>query len=197
MKQNYDFILKEVLKSEGGYSNDPSDPGGPTNFGITIHDYRAYINASGTADDVRNMSLEQAETIYKSKYWNKVNGDELPSGVDYCVFDYAVNSGVSRANRIYHTYANASNPIDAICNERLRFLKGLRTWRLFGRGWSTRVDHVRVLSHRLYSNALAKPVPQPEVKQWPTTPTQNWLQRLVLSLTTYWSLLSSRVSHTS
>src|SRR6266700_411770 len=100
MKNNYDDCLARVLKSEGGYTNDPRDPGGPTNFGITIADYRSYINRNATASDVRRMKIDQAKTIYKSKYWDKVNGDNLPSGVDYTVFDYGVNSGINRANRV-------------------------------------------------------------------------------------------------
>ena len=91
---NYNYALEQVLLSEGGYTNDPRDPGGPTNFGITIYDYRAYINHAGTATDVKNMTKAQAAAIYKSKYWDAVNGDNLPSGVDYCVSDYGVlNSG--------------------------------------------------------------------------------------------------------
>lgn len=145
MKQNYDFCLKEVLKSEGGYTNDPRDPGGPTNFGITLADYRAYINRSGTAVDVKNMTIDQAKTIYKSKYWDKVNGDNLPSGVDYSVFDYGVNSGVSRALRIFNKYKQSVpvKCINQINDERLSFLQALPTWSAFGKGWGSRVARVR------------------------------------------------------
>lgn len=145
MKQNYNYCLSEVLKSEGGYTNNPRDPGGPTNFGITIADYRMYINPNGTAKDVKNMTLDQAKVIYKSKYWDKVNGDQLPSGVDYSVFDYGVNSGISRANRIY-SKVKVDDPvktINNICDERLSFLQSLGTWKTFGRGWGPRVGRVR------------------------------------------------------
>lgn len=145
MNQNYDYALKQVLLSEGGYTNDPQDPGGPTNFGITLHDYQSYINKSGTANDVRNMTEVQAATIYKSKYWDVVQGDSLPSGVDYCVFDYGVNSGNSRAINVYNEFKTKSptDCINAICDERLAFLKGLSTWSHFGAGWSSRVSRVR------------------------------------------------------
>lgn len=150
--------------SEGGYTNDPHDPGGATNFGITIHDYRAYINHEGTAEDVRNMTVEQAGAIYKAKYWDTVNGDNLPSGVDYCVFDYGVNSGVRRAVHILNmTELKTTDPnkiIDTVCDERLRFLKGLHTWKYFGRGWSTRVAHVRIDSHAMAKgDSSIKPPP--------------------------------------
>lgn len=146
MKDNYDRSLKEVLKSEGGYTNDPSDPGGPTNFGITIHDYRAYINPHGTAEDVRHMTVDQAAQIYKTKYWDAVHGDDLPSGVDYCVFDYGVNSGVARANHVLH---EVGPNIDTICDERLRFLHSLHTFPHFGRGWTSRVARVRAVAKQM------------------------------------------------
>lgn len=146
MKENFDYCLNEVLKSEGGYSNDAGDPGGPTNFGITIADYRRYINPSGTATDVRNMHVEDAKNIYKTKYWDAMHCDNLPSGVDYVVFDYGVNSGVGRSTRVYQKFSHITDSaqlINAICDERMAFLQSLKTWHIFGRGWTTRVSSVR------------------------------------------------------
>jgi lysozyme family protein len=145
MKKNYNDILNRVLKSEGGYTNDPRDPGGPTNFGITLSDYRAYINRNGNASDVRRMNVDQAKAIYKSKYWDKVNGDSLPSGVDYTVMDYGVNSGVGRAQRVYNQKKTSDSirTINAINDERLAFLHRLPTWDHFGPGWNSRVASVR------------------------------------------------------
>src|SRR5438067_1433767 len=96
----YDESLRRLLADEGGYTNDPQDPGGPTNFGITIFDYRKYLNANGTADDVRNMKKADAQKIYREKYWNALNCDLLPAGVDYVTFDYGVNSGAGRAGKV-------------------------------------------------------------------------------------------------
>jgi lysozyme family protein len=162
MKYNFNDCLNRVLKSEGGYTNDPADPGGPTNYGITLHDYRSYINSNGTAKDVRNMSVDQAKVIYKSKYWDKVNGDSLPSGVDYSVFDYGVNSGVNRANRVYKRLVEPDSirTINAINDERLSFLHSLPTWNHFGRGWGPRVSSVRAHSIEL----ARQPVIAPEHK---------------------------------
>lgn len=159
MKQNYNDCLNRVLKSEGGYTNDPRDPGGPTNYGITLADFRMYVNKRGDANAVRRMSLDQAKAIYKSKYWDKVNGDLLPSGVDYTVFDYGVNSGVSRANRVYNKYKQPDSirTINAINDERLSFLHGLRTWSAFGRGWNTRVGSVRQHSIELARQPMVAP----------------------------------------
>jgi lysozyme family protein len=159
----YDDALRRLLAHEGGYSNHPSDPGGPTNFGITIHDYRKYIDADGTAEDVRRMTVGQAKAIYRSKYWSAMRCDDLPAGVDYAVFDYGVNSGIGRAPKVLKRAIglDASNStvtpqviaavkardpkglINAICDERMRFLKALRTWPVFGKGWSRRVAEVR------------------------------------------------------
>jgi lysozyme family protein len=145
MKQNYQYCLNELLKDEGGYTNDPKDPGGPTNFGITLADYRRYIDPKGTATDVKNMTVDQAKSIYKSKYWDAVNADGLPSGLDYTVFDYGVNSGVSRAVRILNKLKSDDvvHTINLINDERLAFLQSLPTWFRFGKGWSNRVSNVR------------------------------------------------------
>lgn len=175
MKENFDFCLKRLLEHEGGYSNHPFDPGGPTKYGITIYDYRLYINKNGTANDVKNLNLDQAKQIYRSKYWDALRCDELPAGVDYCVFDYGVNSGIGRPvkllqgnfsvtgnNRsITDTLLNLirkANPIDLIifiCTERLSFLRRLATWRTFGGGWGRRVAEVQAASLDL-ARAAAK-----------------------------------------
>jgi lysozyme family protein len=165
----YGEALKRLLAHEGGYGDHPSDPGGPTNFGITIHDYRKYIDAAGTAADVRAMSVGQARAIYRDKYWNALRCDELPAGVDYAVFDYGVNSGVGRSGRVLRRVlglaadthavgpqvlaaAARAHPravVDAICDERLRFLQSLRTWPVFGNGWSRRVREVRAAAREM------------------------------------------------
>src|SRR5262249_38714054 len=97
---SYDEALARVLEHEGGYSNDPGDPGGPTKYGITIFDARAYWKRDATAADVRAMPLDVAKRIYKEKSWNGMRWEELPAGVDYAVFDYGVNSGIGRAAKV-------------------------------------------------------------------------------------------------
>lgn len=100
MKSTYDVCLPLLLAHEGGYSNHPSDPGGPTNFGITIFDYRKYVNPRATAADVRAMTVEEAKRIYRARYWDAQRCDELPAGLDYAVFDYGVNSGTGRSAKV-------------------------------------------------------------------------------------------------
>lgn len=161
MDKNFPQSLKYTLQWEGGYTNHPSDPGGPTNFGITIHDYRRYINPKGTAADVKNMKLAQAAVIYKTKYWDLQHCERMPSGLDFAMFDYGVNSGIGRSQKVLQrilkvqvdgiigakTLAamDAQDPqylIRALCAERLRFVKSLRTWSVFGKGWGRRIAGV-------------------------------------------------------
>src|SRR5437773_852028 len=154
MKQNYNDCLNRLLKDEGGYTNDPRDPGGPTNFGITLTDYRKYIRTNGSAEDVRKMSIEDAKKIYRSKYWDALKCDGLSSGVDYTVFDYGVNSGIGRSQRVLDKFRGVRSPVELINkinDERLQFLQSLRTWPTFGKGWSRRVAGVRAHSVQLAS----------------------------------------------
>ena len=163
MKSSYDICLPLLLAHEGGYTNDARDPGGPTNFGITIFDYREYIKPDATAADVREMSIEQAKRIYRARYWDVQRCDELPAGVDYVVFDYGVNSGIGRSGKVLRRLlkfpgnsgtmedaviaaarsSDAATLVDAICGERLKYLQSLKTWPVFGAGWARRVKEVQ------------------------------------------------------
>jgi lysozyme family protein len=162
---SYDEALRRLLAHEGGYSNHPSDPGGPTKWGITIADYRKYVNPHATEADIRTMPLASAQRIYRERYWNAMRCDELPAGVDYCLFDYAVNSGTGRAPKVLQRClggavsgrfddttmraARKAEPrklINAVCDERLRFLQSLRIWPVFGAGWGRRVREVRAVA---------------------------------------------------
>jgi lysozyme family protein len=160
---SYDEALSRLLVHEGGYSNHPSDPGGPTNFGITLADARAYWKRDATAADVRAMPRAVAREIYRTKYWAALRGNDLPAGVDYAVFDYGVNSGIGRAGKVLRRLVGLADTtsaidadvlaavwrrpprrlIEAICDERLAFLQSLRTWGVFGNGWGRRVREVR------------------------------------------------------
>jgi lysozyme family protein len=153
----YAEALRRLLVHEGGYTDHPSDPGGPTNFGITIGDYRRYVKPDATAADVRAMHLDEARAIYRSKYWDALRCDALPAGLDYALFDYGVNSGTSRAAKVLQRNCTisslaatrkrpASELIVQLCDERLAFLKRLKTWPVFGAGWGRRVAEVRAVA---------------------------------------------------
>lgn len=154
--------LALVLAHEGGYSNHPKDPGGPTYKGVTQNVYDAYRRLRGaTLQSVKYATSDELADIYKKQYWQLVRGDDLPAGLDYAVFDFAVNSGVNRAIRYLQVLLDV-NP-DAIlgeitlaalvsrarideeslivhyCANRMKFLKSLKTFPTFGKGWTRRV----------------------------------------------------------
>lgn len=162
MRDNFLQCLKLVLVHEAGYVNHPRDPGGATNRGITIATYRRYINPRGTAADLRHITEAEVERIYRFGYWDAVKGDRLPYGVDYAVFDYAVNSGPGKAIRHLQEVIGADvdglvgpqtlakvaemkpeEIIKFLCTKRMKFLQGLATYDVFGRGWSRRVRDVQ------------------------------------------------------
>lgn len=175
MQSTYAQAISQVLKDEGGYTNDPKDPGGPTNWGITIHDAQTYWKADATAEDVKSMPLSVAEDIYSRHYATAIGYDSLPAGVDYCVFDYAVNSGVARALMVYNRFKTQDpiTAINSIYNERLKFLQRLRTWPVFGKGWTSRCTNGR---------ALALSMVSPNTVQQPSSP-GNMFSSILRSLT--------------
>ena len=159
MKENYPQALKQVLKYEGGYVDHPQDPGGPTNKGVTqavYDDWRKSQNLS--TQSVRNISDSEVAAIYKNLYWDRISGDNLPSGVDFAVFDYAVNSGVSKAAKTLQGVVGVTQDgqigpqtIQAtktyvamtVTNKRLAFMQSLSIWPTFGKGWSARIADVK------------------------------------------------------
>jgi lysozyme family protein len=163
VRATYEEAIARVFADEGGYSNHPSDPGGPTNWGITIADARRHWKCDATAADVRAMPKSVAAEIYRTKYAAAVRYDDLPAGLDYAVFDYAIHSGVDRAGKVLRRWLDlpdksarvtgaviaAARRRDAregviwICDERLAFLKRLKTWPVFRAGWARRVAGVK------------------------------------------------------
>lgn len=162
MKTTYDKALQLVLAHEGGYVNHPKDPGGPTNKGVTQKVYDAYRTLKGLSiRSVKSIMKDEVAEIYDRQYWDRANCDQIPVGLDYAVFDYSVNSGVSRAVKEIQRLVGCvpdgimgpqtlaaiteamSGDEEAVitnyCNKRMKFLKGLRTWGTFGKGWSRRV----------------------------------------------------------
>lgn len=157
--------LPRVLAHEGGYVNDPKDPGGATNKGVTYRVYDAYRTRKGLpTQDVRDISPGEISEIYRLQYWDACKCDELPPGVDYVLFDGAVNSGPTQSIKwlqralgnvivdgqmgqstlqAVREYDDPSRLIDVICDRRLAFLQALKTWNRFGKGWASRVAGVR------------------------------------------------------
>lgn len=169
MTGNFDNVLKFVLSDEGGFSNDPRDPGGGmTNLGVTKRVWEAFVGHPVDETAMRALTPADVAPLYRQNYWNRVHCDDLPVGVDYAVMDCAVNSGTSRAARTLQRACgvaddgaigpetidavNAADPvtlIDNICGQRLAFLQSLPTFDTFGRGWTARVQRVKTASAQM------------------------------------------------
>ncbi|BCH30292.1 hypothetical protein MesoLjLc_22220 [Mesorhizobium sp. L-8-10] len=162
MDRNFAEALKLVLTHEGGWSDHPKDPGGATMKGITLATFRRYVNPKAGKDDLRNITTVQIADIYRRHYWNAVAADDLPDGVDYAVFDFAVNSGPDRAAKYLQAVVDvrqdakigpqtlaaveaepSGTVIQELCDRRMSFLRSLKTWPTFRKGWTARVEGVR------------------------------------------------------
>jgi len=162
MESSFTEALKHVLKHEGGYVNHPSDPGGMTNLGVTKKVWESWTGKQATEAEMRALTPEMVAPLYKNMYWDRVQGDKLPSGVDYIVFDFAVNAGVSRAvrtlqNILFVTSDGIIGPttlrvagqrdpkelVEAYSEDRRLFYSQLPTFSVFGKGWLRRVDETK------------------------------------------------------
>jgi lysozyme family protein len=161
MKENLIPAMVALMKHEGGFVNHPRDPGGMTNLGVTQRVWEEWVGHPVGEKEMRALTPAIVAPMYKKKYWDKVAGDALPSGVDLAVFDFAVNSGPGRAakmlqrvldvkqdgdiglNTLEKALSIDSSKLIADYNDaRLAFLKSLPTWPDFGNGWETRVELV-------------------------------------------------------
>jgi lysozyme family protein len=161
MRGNFEECLALVLKSEGGFVNNPRDPGGMTNLGVTKVTYEGYVNRHVDEAEMRSLTPDLVAPLYKKMYWDRIKGDDLPVGVDYCLFDLAVNSGVGKAGKLLQMALDlpadgiigpmtlraleGRDPeeiVEQVCQERLAFLQSLDTWNTFGKGWGQRVAEV-------------------------------------------------------
>jgi len=97
MKSNFEECMARLLEHEGGYVNHPNDPGGETNLGVTRAVYEQYAGRQVMDGEMEGLTHDDVYPLYKENYWDRVRGDDLPSGVDWAVFDWGVNSGTSRA----------------------------------------------------------------------------------------------------
>jgi hypothetical protein len=97
MNSNWNNSFNLMLKSEGGYVNNPADPGGMTNLGVTKATWENWVGRESDENEMRSLTPEKVEPLYKKKFFDAVRGDELPVGLDYLLFDFAVNAGAGRA----------------------------------------------------------------------------------------------------
>jgi len=158
-QDNWHKSLEAILHHEGGYVNHPKDPGGETNLGVTKRVYEEW----GGTKDMKDLEVDDVEPIYRKNYWDRVKGDDLPSGLDLCVFDFGVNAGTGRAAKYLQTMIGTvadggigPNTLKALANyvesegveqtiknyqaARQEYYESLSTFETFGRGWTRRVD---------------------------------------------------------
>ena len=159
---NYNECLKIILMHEGGYVNHPKDPGGETNLGVTKRVYEEW----GGTKEMKDLTIEDVEPIYKKNYWDKIKGDDLPDGLDLCVFDFGVNAGPGRAAKFLQKLLGVTQDggigpqtlgalqsaigedkvtqtremIEKYQSMRQEYYEGLSTFDTFGKGWTRRVE---------------------------------------------------------
>ena len=164
MQSNFENCLALMLAHEGGYVDHPKDPGGMTNLGVTKRVWEEWVGHEVDEKQMRALTPELVAPLYKRKYWDAVRADDLVSGVDYCVFDVAVNSGPGRAIKflqscvgvtadggfgprtlaaVKESEKDPARLIEMYCARRLEFLQSLKTFETFGKGWSRRVQEVK------------------------------------------------------
>lgn len=164
MQGNFDKCLELILHHEGGYVNHPKDPGGMTNLGVTKRVYESWVGKEVNESDMRALTADDVAPIYEKNYWDKVKGNDLPGGLDLCVFDFGVNAGPGRAAKYLQTMIGTvadggigpntllalGNYVDEVGDvaqvikdyqeKRQSYYEGLSTFATFGKGWTRRVE---------------------------------------------------------
>jgi len=181
----FNEIVELIFDFEGGYVNDPDDKGGPTNMGITLRTLQSWRGRKVSARDVKNLKKIEAREIYKSRYFDKISGDQLPAATACVTFNNAVLSGPKRAAILLQqaivrmgepigidgvigpqTLAAAAQLDDGdvagnVCDEYLKYLRTLSNWWKYGNGWTNRVQNLRQFSMAMDSEGPSIPVPVP------------------------------------
>ncbi len=159
--ENYQACLDMILHHEGGYVNHPKDPGGETNLGVTKRVYEEW----GGNKDMKDLEVEDVAPIYRKNYWDRIKADDIPSGLDLCVFDFGVNAGTGRSAKYLQTLIgtvadggigpNTLKALDEYISqqeygvkdtilkfqaERQNYYESLSTFETFGKGWTRRVE---------------------------------------------------------
>lgn len=163
MNSNWQKSFEMMLKSEGGYVNNPADPGGMTNLGVTKATWENWVGRASDEAEMRGLTPEKVAPLYKNKFWDMCRCDDLPSGVDYLVFDFAVNAGPGRSAKILQTAVgatpdggigpmtlaavakyDANELVEKFSQAKEDFYRSLPTFGTFGKGWLNRVADVKL-----------------------------------------------------
>ncbi|CAB4144804.1 zliS Lysozyme family protein [uncultured Caudovirales phage] len=155
MTDAFDKAVTFTLRYEGGYSNDPRDPGGETKYGISK---RAY-----PGEDIPNLTVDRAQAIYRRDYWDRNRCGALPPHMGACVFDAAVNGGRPiywlqaavgagvdgalgpRTIAAANAFPDKPGAVAAMLADRIIYLSALGGWVHYNRGWTRRVIALSML----------------------------------------------------
>ena len=170
MLNNWDKSFDMVIAHEGGFTNDERDPGnklpdgrkGSTMWGCTQTNWEKYIGHEVTQDDMKALKKEDVKPLYKRDYWDAIRGDDLPAGVDYAVFDFAINAGPAAARKMIQKAlgvtadgsigpatmkaiqdAEGKDLLEKFSHSKEAFYKSLSTFPTYGKGWLKRVADVQ------------------------------------------------------
>ena len=162
MKENFDAALKAILKHEGGFVNHPKDPGGMTNLGVTKRVWEEWVGKTVDEKAMRALTPEVVGPMYRKKYWDAVKADDLPDGLDYLMFDFAINAGPGRAIKTMQKAigtapdgaigpktmtalktADQGELVAKFSEEKEAFYRSLPTFGTFGKGWLRRVAEAK------------------------------------------------------
>ena len=160
MTGNFKECLALVLKSEGGYINHPSDPGGMTNLGVTKRVWDEYTGHEDDEKTMRGLTPEKVAPLYEQRYWRPTYCEVLPRGLDLLVFSMGINGGPGRAVKLLQQSigcvpdgvvgprtmeliksSNVAELIAKYSDARRGYYRSLKTFNVFGKGWLNRVDH--------------------------------------------------------
>lgn len=198
---SFERAVSHVLKSEGGYVDHPSDPGGATNRGITLATLSRWRGRPVSKAEVKALTEGEAKLIYRKFYWDRVRGDDLPAGVDLAVFDFGVNSGNERAAKHLQTILGATADgvigpatlkalgkvepafiVRELTKRRLSYLQGLTSlWPVFGKGWKKRVQSIEAEALAMIGKPEAINPPPPDIE--PAEPkAEGWLVLLLKAI---------------
>ena len=146
-----------ILKSEGGWVNHPSDPGGETNLGVTKRVWEEWVGHP--VESMKNLTKDQVAPLYEQKYWRPCYGEVLPRGLDLIVFSMGVNAGPGRSVKLLQSSigcipdgvigprtrgliceSNIATLISKFSESRREYYRSLKNFPVFGKGWLARVD---------------------------------------------------------
>jgi hypothetical protein len=171
MQNNFEQALALVLKSEAGFTTDERDDGnklpdgraGSTNLGVTQANWETFVGHPVSWNDMKALNPTTVAPFYKRKYWDLVRGDDLPMGLDYLVFDFAVNAGPGTAIKTIQKAVGvnpdgalgpltlsairaipATQLIERFSDAKEVYYKGLKKFPIYGKGWLSRVAQVEV-----------------------------------------------------